>query len=225
MSVSSSSKKEPGTNTNRPVYLQRFVMHVHRLVAAAYARIDPLGQQNTDERIITERLVQAINGVIGENGAPKWMERYHATDDRPVSYPGREGPQRPRVDIEVILCKGTRPLFHFECKRLGRGHPVRQYLGEEGLGCFLTEQYARGADEGGMLGYVQSDDCAEWASRIEHAILAGQTTYGLLPKTSWESCPIVAAIPETYWTHHIRPSMGPISIYHSLLLFHQSDDE
>ena len=47
----------------------------------------PKTQKDTKEEKITELLVEAINLVIGEDGSPKWMERYHATDNRPVSYP------------------------------------------------------------------------------------------------------------------------------------------
>ena len=160
MSIRSSSKKEPAKNSNRSAYLERFVKDVHRLVVAGYHRINPQGQRDTDERVITQRLVQEINAVIAEEGAPRWMERCHATPDRPMDVPGREGPKAPRVDIELILCRGCRPLFHFECKRLGNGFYVGDYLGDDGLGCFLREEYARGCDEGGMLGYVQSEDCA-----------------------------------------------------------------
>ena len=61
MSISSSSKKKSGKNNNRPAYLQTFIKHVHRLVVAGYKRINPRQQRNTDERVITEKLVWAIN--------------------------------------------------------------------------------------------------------------------------------------------------------------------
>jgi hypothetical protein len=218
MSVSSSSKKKPGKSGNRPVYLQNFVMHVHKLVVAGYNRIDPRTRGMTKEERITELLVAAINLVIGDDGSPKWMERYHATDNRPVSYPGRDDKSRPRVDIEFIQCRGVRPLFHFECKRLGKRHFVGDYLGEEGLGCFLTEQYARGCDEGGMLGYVQSEDCSAWAKKIETTLSAGGNGYRLAPSSKWEHHQIIEELPECYRTQHVRPSMGGITIYHSLLL-------
>jgi len=217
MSVSSSSTKKPGKSSNRPAYLQTFVKHVHKLIFAGYQRIDPRTRKKTKEEKITELLVEAINLVIGEADSPKWMERYHATDNRPVSYPGRDDKSRPRVDIEFILCRGVRPLFHFECKRLGKRHFVRDYLGEEGLGCFLTEQYARGCDEGGMLGYVQSEDCSAWANKIETTLSADANGYRLVPSSKWESHIIINEIPECYRTQHARPSMGRITIYHSLL--------
>ena len=147
------------------------------------------------------------------------MERYHATDDRPVSYPGREGHKRPRVDIEVIFCKGRHPVFHFECKRLGEGNPVGKYLGDDGLGCFLTEQYARESGEGGMLAYVQSDDCASWAGKVGSSMLAECGKYRIRVGTTWESCAITDEIPAGFRSLHTRPSLGPIALYHSFLLF------
>jgi hypothetical protein len=224
MSISSSSKKKPGTNSNRPAYLERFVKDVHRLILAGYGRIEPLGHRDTDERVITQMLVREINAVIGAEGAPKWMERYHATPDRPMDVPGREGPRAPRADIEVILCKGVRPRFHFECKRLGHGNSVKKYLGKDGLGCFLREEYARGCGEGGMLGYVQSEGCASWAGKIESSLLADRNGYRLVANSKWESYPIVPEIPQCYRTQHSRPTMGSISIYHSLLLSYQPSD-
>jgi len=125
------------------------------------------------------------------------------------------------VDIEVILCKGMRPLFHFECKRLGEGNPVGKYLGDDGLGCFLTEQYARECGEGGMLAYVQSDACASWASKIASSMLAERSKYRIQAGTTWESYAIIEELPDCFRTLHTRPSLGPITIYHSFLLFYE----
>jgi len=83
MSIKSKSKRQPGKNSNQPVYLQRFVKDVHRLVVAGYKRIDPRKQCRTDERQITERLVVAINEVIREASAPSgWSATTQQTTGR-----------------------------------------------------------------------------------------------------------------------------------------------
>jgi hypothetical protein len=94
--------------------------------------------------------VKAINELIEGSEGKRWMQRYIATDNHPVSSPHRKGKRRPRVDIEIVQLQGSRPRFHFESKRLGkRPHTVDKYLGKDGLGCFLEAQYARESDQGG----------------------------------------------------------------------------
>ena len=74
---------------------------------------------------------------------------------------GKLGKSRPRVDIEFErVVRGKRPRLRFEAKRLNSatGHTVAKYLGEEGLGCFLSGKYPMMHAEAGMLGYVQGED-------------------------------------------------------------------
>src|SRR5439155_21298665 len=83
--------------------------------------------------------------------------------------PGRTGKRRLRADIRVDSTKSSpRPRFFLEAKRLNHTHPVRDYLGPEGLGAFLTGEYAGVYPTAGMLGYVQKgklDDCAAEITR------------------------------------------------------------
>ena len=95
MSIRSSSKKEPAKNSNRSAYLERFVKDVHRLVVAGYHRINPQGQRDTDERVITQRLVQEINAVIAEEGAPRWMEALPRYARQANGRAGKGGPESP----------------------------------------------------------------------------------------------------------------------------------
>jgi hypothetical protein len=125
------------------------------------------------------------------------MERYRATPDRPMDVVGREGPKAPRVDTEIVLCRRGHPRFHFECKRLGRGNNVGKYLGRDGLGCYLREEYAQGCGEGGMLGYVQSEDYAAWACKIETSLMADHNGYRLVANSNWESCLIIPEVPQS----------------------------
>src|SRR4051794_17169028 len=130
-----------------------------------YAGTDPTKQKDTVEEVITQRTVEEIITLIEAKDSPTWMRRYTATDNLPLSFPSRPGKQRPRIDIEILCLRGRpRPRFHFEAKRLGPSNPVSPYLGPEGLGCFVTAQYARDSDEAGMLGYVQGGTCDSWAT-------------------------------------------------------------
>src|SRR6266566_6392787 len=100
MSIRSGSEKPPGRSVNRPRYRRQFLVATHRLIGLGYARILPQQLANSEEEIITQRLVNAINELIVSNNAEPWMRWYYAVDDRAVTIPGKEGKRRPWVDIE-----------------------------------------------------------------------------------------------------------------------------
>jgi hypothetical protein len=222
MSIRSQSGKAPQPSGNRDTYLDTFLIDAHRLLVLGYARIRPEERQTTEEEIITEDLVKAINDLIEGSEGKRWMQRYIATDNLPVSSPHRKGKRRPRVDIEIVQLRGRRPRFHFESKRLGkRPHTVAEYLGKDGLGCFLDAQYARESEHGGMLGYVQAGSCDKWANQIKESLLKNRQGYKIFRSTSWEPYRIIEELQYTYRTQHDRPSLGrPIRVYHTLLLFY-----
>jgi hypothetical protein len=114
-----------------------------------------------------------------------------------------------------------RPRFHFEAKRLGPKNRVGAYLGKDGLGCFVTAQYARESDEAGMLGYVQNDTCDAWVRKIESSLHKNRARHRMVKGTSWEPCSVIDELSNSYLTRHNRPTLGPIRVYHTLLLFCQ----
>jgi hypothetical protein len=204
----------------RPTYLDKFVKDAHRLVAMSYDRIHPRRLRKTQEEVITQRIVDEINAMI-DSGAEKWMQRYYVSDNPPISGRGRYGKDRKKVDIEIVLTRHIpRPRFHFEAKRLGPEKGVPRYLGIDGLGCFTTGEYASGSDEAGMLGYVQSDACPDWAKKIEASLAKRPERYDVVKGTTWEPHGIITALPYSYRTRHERPSLGrSVWVYHTLLLF------
>jgi hypothetical protein len=151
------------------------------------------------------------------------MKRYTATDNLPLSFPERPGKKRPRIDIEILCLRGSpRPRFHFEAKRLGPSNPVSKYLGTDGLGCFLTGQYARDGEDAGMLGYVQNGTCDSWAQKIQRAISEDKAAHAVVVGTDWEVVQLAEECPRSYRTQHNRATLGrPVSVYHTLLLFHE----
>ena len=80
------------------------------------------------------------------------------------------------LDIRVI--HGLRPkvFFAFECKRLNvvrdgkYASQAGEYVGDEGMGCFLSGQYDGGGDCGGMIGYVMDNDVQKAINAINNAI-------------------------------------------------------
>jgi hypothetical protein len=110
--------------------------------------------------------------------------------------------------------------LHFEAKRLGPGNSVGKYAGRKGLGCILAGDYARGHDDAGMLGYVQSDTCDAWARKIETKLHGDRIAHELLAGSVWQLKQVTNELTHVYFTEHTRHALGrPVAVYHTLLLF------
>ena len=204
-------------------YVVRFRLHCHQLIAVGYGRIRREQHSESGEDFITQRLKETIKAAQRERTLPEWADRYFVTDQTPVSVPDRVGKERPRIDIAIESTESrNRPVYHFEAKRLrvDDSHSVSEYVGAEGLGSFLTELYGRSGDEGGMLGYVQSESLEHWATAIETKIQRdGKEEHRLTDDGEWTAVRLVPAFDHTYATGHHRPTLGDITIYHTLLNF------
>lgn len=133
----------------------------------------------------------------------------------------RQGKSRFRVDIEFRrVQEGPRPSLLFEAKRLGPTSPVSKYLGEDGLGCFLSGDYPVRQAEAGMLGYIQSQDEDFWASKIQMSLSDNPTKYALHKDGRWAREAVIPMLKHTFRTRHlIHGKMSQLTIYHVLLRF------
>lgn len=216
------AKSAVGKPGNRACYLPTFRRHVHEILYMGYRRLDYAQLTSSEEPEITGELVRAMREAMQDGGAPHWVVNYALPkDDPPLNVEGRLGKRRPRADIEFERTQlGPRPVFRFEAKRLNGIHPVSAYLGPDGLGCFVSGRYPADGEEAGMLGYVQSDDEATWADRINSCISSHRRQYALRPDGTWRKVAIVSGLGYTYRTRHDRPSpLPPITIGHVLLRF------
>lgn len=211
-------------SSNREEFDQLFVQRVHSLVKAGYDRLQTAKYASAQEPSITGDLASEIEDLL-EYPTESWMRFFRVYDDPPVNEPRRsgigKGRARKRVDIKLDSSESSPyTRFHFESKRLGRYHPVGKYLGDDGLGCFLSGRYAASETRAGMLGYVQRGDEPTWASRIEADITNGVDRFRVTADGNWECHPLIADLPHTYTTCHNREKqLGKIRIYHSLLRF------
>lgn len=208
---------------DRGEHAAQFRRHCHQLVAAGYRRIHAEGHAESAEDVITQRLTETIQASQRAGVLPRWADRYFVTDQTPVSTPNRTGKDRPKIDIaiESTECR-NRPVYHFEAKRLRAddSHSVSEYLGPPGLGGFLAESYGRMGHEGGMLGYVQSATPEHWAATIQGKLERDpKETHQLTLDGAWRAIRLLPAFRHTYVTRHHRPTLGDISIYHTLLDF------
>ena len=220
MSLGRYSCQSWGNSDNRGVYTTSFKEHVYGLLEMGYNRLAPKRHKHSDETAITGELARAIDEVLDDTTAPSWVRFYSVYDDPAVNQRERYGKRRRRVDIKftaTICC--PRPKFHFEAKRLHDSGSAAEYLGADGLGCFITGAYARDADEAGMLGYVQSNDEETWAMEL-CAILNNSNCYCVCKDGRWNPCVITSQLKHTYTTRHSRAKrLGPIRISHVLLRF------
>ncbi len=208
---------------DRSEYPAQFRRHCHQLIAFGYRAIRCEGHSESDEDLITQRLRQAIQTGQSDGVLPHWADRYFVYDQLPVDVPGYEGKNRPKIDIHVQSNESPhRPLYHFEAKRLrtGNTHSVSEYVGKDGLDMFLAELYGRTGDEGGMLGYVQSESPTHWAEKIGNKLHPDPPgNHRLIPEGGWSRVPLIAELEHTYVTRHARPSLRNITVYHTLLDF------
>lgn len=217
------ASRPQGTKSSANSILLRtvFVRRVHELVLLGYARMNRYAYSKAQEPVITGDLVNAIDSVLSERIEP-WMSMFSVHDDPPINDGKRKGKRRRRVDLRLDSGEFIpRARFQFECKRLGRRHTVKIYLGSEGLGCFLRGDYATEDDQAGMIGYVQSGSLGDWGTRIEKELMKTPDVYAMVPKTEFVAGMRRSTICHKYHSQHHRTTLGRvIMIDHVLLSFY-----
>lgn len=209
----------PGSDSGNTDDIRRvFLKRVHQLLKLGYDQLTPADCGGEQEEAITGFLVEAIDAILS-NPAEGWMRFFSIHEDPRVHDQLRKGKRRRRVDMRVDSSMyRLRTRFCFEAKRLGKRHPVGKYLGEDGMGCFLSGAYARDDDQAGMLGYVQSETPRRWADKIAAELRRNPSCYGMPEHGQFSSVAIVDGLDHTYHSSHDRLTVGrPVSIFHTLL--------
>jgi len=209
------------TLAGTPLYLLAFIRNCHRWLGIGYSLLDARSLAAAEEPAITGELVKAMKEAKLAADAPGWMIRMYVADDPPVNFPGRLGKHRRRVDMEFERSeRGNTLHFHCEAKRLYRSDSVVEYLGSEGLGMFLAGDYARNEPAGAMLGYVQTENTAEWIGRLKATLAKERVKYGVTNNSLLQAAGLIPELPQIQASEHERPMIGrSILIYHTLLTF------
>lgn len=203
------------------VYRRKFVTTVCEVLARGFARLDAASLATKEETAVTGLLVDQMRGLIESRDCPEGAGNFSIHDDRPESSGGEEGKSRPRVDIVVERAvPGPRPRFHFEAKRLNSSGSVADYLGDDGLGCFLSGKYARCDPDAGMLGYVQTDKPADWAGKISRKLDRERSAHQLdAVGPIWHAETLVPSLKHSYRTTHTGRGRGMrLEVFHVLLV-------
>lgn len=185
-----------------------------------YDRLNSPTYFRHQEEDITGELVRSMQEALEDRAAPSWAKNFSAAEETRVNDPTRLGKRRRRIDIEIVKSQvGRRPRFRFESKRLNDAASRRDYLGEDGLGCFLDGRYAKEDGVAGMLGYVQADSIESHAQALEEAIVADLNNYGVREDGQWRPCRIVGDLTSFQTVHNRRGGLPAISLLHTLLRF------
>jgi hypothetical protein len=206
---------------NRVSYRTSLVNRSHHVLKMGYDLVDPVSLAASEEEVITGRLTKAMQDALEDLEAPLWAKNFSAVEETRVNDSEREGKRRLRIDIEVIEHKrGPRPRFRFEAKRLRDSDSRREYLGHDGLGCFLDGRYAASDPDAGMLGYVQEGKAADHVVKIADYLLRDPVRFGVSQDGGWKEHRLVNGL-QTYASSHQRTGALPdIVIFHTLLNFH-----
>lgn len=199
------------------IFREAFVANVHTLVQLGFEQLNDAALSGSEEPAITGDLVHAMRAVCEAPNAEDWMTMLSVHDDPPIEGENRRGKARRRVDVEVEhVGRGPRPRFRWEAKRLGHGYGVGRYVGEEGMGCFVSRRYGAQLCNAGMLGYVQSDDVDAWLKKIGQGLMKKKKALRLILQEGhpWQSSGL---LPTGYQSVHDVDD--GLMIYHVLLDF------
>ncbi len=206
-------------------YVQALREHAHQLIAKGYERLDKADLGREKEPAITGELVREMRVFLeSEEATEDWVTRYSIHDDPPTNDSGQRGSSRPRVDVELeCLIPGKRPRLRFEAKRLcsATKHTASKYLGDDGLGCFLSGKYSTTHGEAGMLGYVQDAskrDETAWAKEVRSYLEDHQEELKARSPL-WTGQAICPALAHTYVSRHRLAADTDVVVHHILLRF------
>ncbi len=222
MAISNHQPHYAKYSDDRGDYQLVFRKQVFQLLKWGYDRLDTLQYQYSQEEDITGDLAGEIDEIVQDRSYPSWVGRYFVHEEKPITKSDRKGKKRQRLDIEIERIRhGRRPRYPFEAKRLcANTHATMgAYLGPEGLGEFLSGNYASEENEAGMLGYVQSDTPETWS---EKALDKFRTNPGLVQACAgaWSDTNVLPDRDYCYCSHHQRITIrNPITLYHLFLTF------
>lgn len=128
------------------------------------------------------------------------------------------GKELGRIDIRFIHGFRERVYFAFECKRLriDRARPnTHEYVGDDGMMCFITGKYANNLDSGGMIGYVMDGNVPAAIEAVAKAIVNKATELCLIAGTGMTPSNIIQNMPAMETNHNILAE--EFTIYHLFL--------
>jgi hypothetical protein len=199
-------------------YRAAFVRNSHELVLRGHARLVVAQLSGLEETEVTGKLCDAMEEVLDSVDAPAWATTVTVVDDQPESVDGKTGKRRPRTDV-CVRCVNPRPAqrFRFEAKRLHDARSLNAYLGNDGMMALVTGYYGD-LPHAGMIGYVQTETCATWASKLKDKMRAAPRAYDVAEPVTFSALAIGAPA-RVFCSEHMRDGASERKrITHTLLL-------
>ncbi len=168
-------------------------------------------------KAFTKKLQQEKNI---QNKLPFQIRPEIETSDSPM---GKDG----RIDICFIFMGTTREniYFAFECKRLripqqAPKKPVTNnsdYVGEQGMMCFVTGKYSSNVKHGGMIGYIMDGKTTSAITSVTKLINKKRSDLKLSLGSSLDASSIMAKHPNIKETRHNLLNRKEFTIHHVFL--------
>ncbi len=222
MAISTRVSPLKGYPADQDKFWKSFREHVFTLIYLGYQRLDRSQYHNLQEPDISGDLVSEIQNVLDDRTSPRWTSRFAIHDDPAVRNTARKGKRRKRIDIEIeSTTPRPRPRYSFEAKRLCAGtHGIGIYLGQNGLGEFISGNYSQNSDEAAMLGYIQSNTLDYWEKKLMRGFQKNASSLHICTDGSLINNIVIDIFKYSYLSKHDRPSIGkPIRIFHLFLDF------
>lgn len=192
----------------------------HQLLAWGYQDALHKIHCKLEEEEITGLIVAAMREKLKDINIPeRFYDRYSVAEEKPLAVDGRTGKRRLKLDI-VIESKfphKVRPEYIFEAKRLQKnGFPIGEYVGEDGLQCFVKGVYASQYIEAAMVGYDQSGNAIYWEKELRRRF-DNDLNNDLCIKQLLQKAQVLSSLNEVWTSEHEREENDSIVIYHIFL--------
>lgn len=194
----------------------------HQLLAWGHEQALPKIHCNLAEEEITGLIVEAMREKLKDSTIPeRFFDRYSVGEEKPLAVEGRTGKHRRKLDIvvESNLPREVRPEYIFEAKRLRKnGYPVGNYIGVDGLLCFVEGVYASQYPEAAMVGYIQNSVASYWISELKRRFDRDKDKKNDLRIVRFlKKAQVLSSMPNVWFSEHERKDGDSITIYHIFL--------
>jgi hypothetical protein len=201
------------------VYAKQMRIHAIMLVWMGYRRLDAASMTKSQEDDITGELKRKIKEVTQDPSAPDWVDCYEVAEQVRQNAGKKRGKRRPIMDIEMERhCRGNRPHLGFEAKPLRRGKSVGAYLGEKGLGAFVSGYYPTTHGDAGMLAYVQDETSDEWSKKLAKQLSSKAKKHRVARDGQLQTFNAEDTMP-AFSSGHLDKTGKPLFVIHILLSF------
>jgi hypothetical protein len=189
----------------------------HKLIHVGYQfsiqQLEP--SKRYEEPEITGFIRQGIRDYTFTNPG---FDGFYSEENRPeiTANNTRIGKGRNMPDLVIQYTNHPRLELVCEAKRLNSSSGRTDYVGSDGMGCFISGIYASDQSEAAMIGYVETKSITEWKQIVCQHIQDKSTELSILGNQ--EDVQIIGAFSDEWQSkHHRSPLNQPIAILHILL--------